>query len=98
TRMDFMLALKGSRTGEARGHGFRRLGLSRILMVTQIAVTLLILVAAGLLLRTLSNLSSIPLGFNRENVLTFQLNAREAGHKDPEIVAFYNNLRLQFSA
>ncbi len=40
TRVDFMPALKESRTGEARRHGFRRFGLSRILMVSQIAVTL----------------------------------------------------------
>src|SRR5439155_358343 len=98
TRMDFMPALKESRTGEVRGHGFRRVSLSRILMVSQIAVTLLILVSAGLFLRTLSNLASIQLGFNRENVLTFQLNARQAGHKDPEIVAFYSELRTQFNA
>ena len=98
TRMNFMPALKEARTGEARGHGFRRFSLSRILMVSQIAVTVLIVVAAGLFLRTLSNLASIQLGFNQENVLTFQLNARQAGHTDPEIVAFYNDLRTQFSA
>jgi macrolide transport system ATP-binding/permease protein len=98
TRMDFMPALKESRTGEARGRGFRRLSLSRILMVSQVAVTLLILVAAGLFLRTLSNLASIQLGFNRENILTFQLNARQAGHRDPEIATFYDDLRRQFSA
>ncbi len=98
TRIDFMPALKESRTGDARGHRFRRFGLSRILMVSQIAVTLLILVAAGLFLRTLSNLESIQLGFNRENILTFQLDARQAGHKDPEIVSFYDNLRTQLSA
>jgi predicted permease len=67
-------------------------------MVAQIAVTLLILVAAGLFVRTLSKLASIQLGFNRENLLTFQLNARQAGHRDPGIVAFYNDLRSQFSA
>jgi macrolide transport system ATP-binding/permease protein len=98
TGMDYMPALKEARTGEVRGHRFHRFGLDRILVVSQIAVTLLILVAAGLFLRTLSNLASIPLGFNRENVLTFQLNARQAGHEDPEIVAFYNALRTQFSA
>jgi predicted permease len=98
TRMDSMPALKESRTGEPRGRGFRHLGLGRILLVSQITVTFLILVAAGLFVRTLSNLSSIPLGFNPENVLTFQLDARQAGHKDPGIVAFYNNLRTQFSA
>jgi macrolide transport system ATP-binding/permease protein len=98
TRMDLMPSLKESRTGETRGHGFRKFGLSRILMVSQIAITFLILVAAGLFLRTLSNLASIPLGFNRDNVLTFQLNARQAGQKDPGIVAFYDDLRTQFSA
>lgn len=97
TRVDVMPALKESRTGEARGRGFRPLSLSRILMVSQIALALLILVAAGLFVRTLSNLGSIQLGFNSENVLTFQLNARQAGHNDPEIVSFYQDLQRQFS-
>jgi macrolide transport system ATP-binding/permease protein len=98
TRTDVGPALKESRTGEARGQGFGGLGLSRILMVSQIALTLLVPVAAGLFVRTLSNLASIQLGFNRENLLTFQLNARQAGHNDPEIVAFYDDLRTQFSS
>jgi macrolide transport system ATP-binding/permease protein len=98
TRRDVVPALKESRTGEARGQRFRGLGLSRILMVSQIALTLLVLFAAGLFIRTLSNLASIQLGFNRENLLTFHLNARQAGHNDPEIVAFYDELRTQFSS
>jgi len=98
TRVDLVSALKESRAGEARWRGSHRLSLSRILIVSQIAIALLIVVAAGLFVRTLSNLASINLGFNRENVLTFQLNARQAGHKDPEIVAFYDNLQKQFSA
>jgi predicted permease len=93
TRRDVVPALKESPSGEARG-----LGLSRILVVSQIAFTLLVLVAAGLFVRTLSNLASIQLGFNRESLLTFQLNARQAGHDDPEIVAFYDALRTQFSS
>jgi macrolide transport system ATP-binding/permease protein len=97
TRPDVVPGLKESRTGEVRGR-LRGLGLSRILMVSQIAFTLLILVAAGLFVRTLSNLTSIELGFNRENLLTFQLNARQAGHTDPEIVGFYEGLRTQFSS
>jgi predicted permease len=48
--------------------------------------------------RTLSNLQSIELGFNHQNVLLFQLDARKAGHKDPEIAAFYADLRKRFSA
>src|SRR5215472_10018977 len=42
---------------------------------------------------TLANLQSVELGFNRENVLLFQLNARQGGHRDPEIAEFYGDLR-----
>ncbi len=98
TRVDLMAALKESRTNERRANGFLRLGLGRALIVSQVAITTLILVAAGLFLRTLSNLQSIPLGFPAENLLTFSLNARQAGHKDPEIVTLYHDLRAQFAA
>ncbi len=60
-------------------------------MVGQIAISLLMLVAAGLFVRTLSNLQAIDVGFNRENLLLFQVDARKAGHKDPEIVTFYGD-------
>src|SRR5262249_17025477 len=69
-----------------------------ILVVSQIAIALLILVAAGLFVRTLSNLESINLGFNRENVLIFSLNARRAGHLQAEIVPLYERLRDQMAA
>ena len=66
--------------------------------MSQIAISLLLLVAAGLFVRTLANLESVELGFNRENVLLFQVDARKAGHKDPEIAAFYADLRKRLSA
>ena len=94
TRLDAMPALKEARVGDT----FRRMSLSRVLMVGQIAISMLMLVAAGLFVRTLSNLQSIELGFNRENVLLFQVDARKAGHKDPEIASFYANLRRRFIA
>ena len=98
TRVDVMPALKETRAGQpAARHLFRRLSLSHALVVGQIGISLLMLVAAGLFVRTLSNLESIELGFNRQNVLMFQVDARKAGHKDPEIEAFYANLRRRFS-
>jgi macrolide transport system ATP-binding/permease protein len=66
-------------------------------MVAQMAISLVILVAAGLFVRTLSRLESIQLGFNRENVLTFRLNASRAGHPGSEIPAFYEGLRARFA-
>jgi predicted permease len=76
---------------------FPRMSLTQILVVAQIAISLLMLVAAGLFVRTLSNLHSIPLGFNRENVLLFELNAPQAGYTEPRAAAFYGDLRRRFS-
>ncbi|HYY72855.1 MAG TPA: ABC transporter permease, partial [Candidatus Bathyarchaeia archaeon] len=99
TRVDVMPALKGLRGGSAgRPPFFRRVSLSQILVAGQIAITLVMLFAAGLFVRTLSNLESIDVGFNRENVLLFQIDARKAGHKDPEISSFYGELRKRFGA
>jgi hypothetical protein len=89
-RVDLLPALKETRGGRpAARHRFRRVGLSHALVVGQIAVSLLMLVAAGLFVRTLANLQAIELGFNPQDLLLFQVDARKAGHKNPEIAAFY---------
>jgi macrolide transport system ATP-binding/permease protein len=98
TRVDVMPALKEARGGQAGGrHSFWAGGMGRLLVVGQIALSLLMLVAAGLFVRTLSNLQSVDIGFSRENVLLFHLEASKAGHKDPEISAFYGELRERLS-
>jgi macrolide transport system ATP-binding/permease protein len=97
TRVDLTPALKPVRGRGSLVHA-GRVTVGRVLVVAQIVFTLLILVAAGLFLRTLSNLESIRLGFNDEHVLTFALNARQAGHVDPEIVTLYDRLLSEFAA
>jgi hypothetical protein len=77
---------------------FFRINLSHALVTAQIAMSLLILVAAALFVRTLSNLQSSQLGFNRENVLLFQVNARQAAYQDGKLLAFYAKLRDRFEA
>jgi len=99
TRVDVMPSLKATQADQPKaGRVSPRISLRHLLMVGQIAISLLMLVVAGLFVRNLSNLNSIELGFNRENVLLFRVDARKAGHKDPEIVAFYRDLRDRFSA
>lgn len=99
TRVDVVTAMKEMRAGQLGGrHSVWRFNLSHALVVGQIALSLLMLVAAGLFVRTLSNLQSIELGFNRENVLLFELNARQAGHQGPEIASFYAGLLEKFQA
>ncbi len=92
TRPDVMPALKNGRGGGPR----RRV--QHVLVVAQIAISFLLLVAAGLFVRTLNKLHSIQLGYARENILLFSLNARAAGHRDPEIATFYENLRKRFES
>ncbi|MEO8098205.1 MAG: ABC transporter permease [Acidobacteriota bacterium] len=96
TRADVIPALKEVRASHTPSRF--RVSLSQVLIVAQIALSLLMLVAAGLFIRTLSNLQSVQLGFNRDNLLLFQLNARQAGHQDAEITSFYTELQKRFNA
>src|SRR5919201_4356085 len=81
----------------AAGGGPRRRA-QHVLVVAQIAMSFLILVAAGLFVQTLNKLHSVQLGYTRENILLFSLNARQAGHRDPEIATFYADLRKRFES
>ncbi len=64
--------------GERRGKRLRG-----ALVVAQIAVTLALLIGAGLVSRSLLNLQQIDPGFDRSNALTFQLQLR--GGKYPDV-------------
>jgi len=92
TRPDVMPGLKQTGSSEPRRRSLD------LLVVAQLALSLIILVAAGLFVRTLNNLHSVELGYNRENILLFSLDARKAGHRDPEITAFYEDLRKRIEA
>jgi macrolide transport system ATP-binding/permease protein len=92
TRPDVMPALKNGRGGGPRRRA------QHVLVVAQIAMSFVILVAAGLFVQTLNKLHSVQLGYARENILLFSLNARQAGHRDPEIATFYADLRKRFEA
>jgi len=74
-----------------------RYRLPQVLVVGQIALLMMLLVGAGLFVRTLSNLESIPLGFNRDNLLLFELNAPQAGYPEASAAAFYDGLRKRAS-
>jgi predicted permease len=75
----------------------RRPHLTQALIVAQIATSLLFLVAAGLFVRTLSNLHSIAVGFNRDNVLLFDLDAPQAGYPPSGVADFYADVRRRLS-
>ena len=99
TKVDLTPALKETRAGAQRGPGRRMrfgISLSHALVALQIAISLLLVVAASLFGRTLSNLHSVDVGFNKENVLLFGLNARQAGYKNAALAQFYADLLSDF--
>jgi predicted permease len=72
TRVDFTAALT-ERT-RAGGAG-NRFGLHNAILVSQVALSVVVLVAAGLFVRTLTNLLDLETGFARENLTVFNLEA-----------------------
>jgi macrolide transport system ATP-binding/permease protein len=99
TDVDLISALKQTRAGERRFRirGPLRVSLGQVLAVGQIAMSLVLLAAAGLFVRTLSNLNSIAVGFNRDNLLLVSLNARQAGYKDDALMRFYHDLQTRLA-
>jgi predicted permease len=87
TSLDLSTTLK--QTGRTTA-GVSRL--SKGLLVVQVAVSALLLVGAGLFIRTLYNLQRIKLGFNEENLLVFRLQPERAGYKDERLLRFYQQL------
>ncbi len=92
TRQDVMPALKNGRGSGSRNRA------QYVLVVAQIAMSFLILGVAGLFVQTLNKLHSVQLGYARENILLFSLNAHQAGYRDPEINTFYTDLRKRLEA
>jgi predicted permease len=87
TSLDLATSLKQSR--RTTGAVSR---LSKGLIVAQVALSLLLLVGAGLFIRTLYNLQHVNLGFNQENLLVFTLQPEQSGYKDERLLQFYQQL------
>jgi predicted permease len=87
TGQDLTTALKQSR--RTTGVVSR---LSKGLIVTQVALSLFLLIGAGLFIRTLYNLQRVNLGFNQENLLLFRLQPRKNGYENERLVEFYRQL------
>ena len=87
TTSDLTTTLKQG--GRATGRVSR---LSKGLLVVQVALSALLLVGAGLFIRTLYNLQRVKLGFNPENLLVFRLQPERAGYKDERLLQFYQQV------
>lgn len=85
----------GMRAGSRSVTGGVRSGrfpLSKMLLTVQVALSLVLLVGAGLFVRTLNNLENQSFGFNRSNVLTMEVDTKLAGYKPEALNGLYERL------
>jgi predicted permease len=97
TRLSLTLALKenASTLPSAGMHAGRRWHLEKALVVVQVGLSMIVLVGAGLMVRTLENLHSINPGFDTRNVLLFGINPTLEKYSDSQIQSLYRNLQDQ---
>jgi predicted permease len=96
TRVELTNALKEGKGSAAAGG---RRAMANALIVVQVALSLVLLIGAGLFLRTIVNLETVPTGFNKENVLLFGIDPSAVGYKqDARLVNLYQALEQRISA
>jgi predicted permease len=101
SRLDLHSMLKDSNRGTAgasavwgRGHNFRRM-----LVVSELALSVMLLIGAGLLIRSFARLESVSPGFNPNNLLTLELTMSGPRYEDPQVVAeAYRQIWRRFEA
>jgi predicted permease len=73
--------------------------LAKALIVGQVALSLVLLIGAGLFLRTLMKLAKVDTGFNKENVLLFGIDPPAVGYKeDSRLVRLYQQIEQRVGA
>ena len=96
TRVDLNRTLAASARGSIGGRASARTG--RLLVVAQVALSLLLLTGATLLVRSLHNLAAQPLGFNRDHLLMVRVDPVTAGYRGANVGALYRRLRERLLA
>ncbi len=78
TRPDVHASLKT--TGRGLTKSRQRATFAKALVITQVALSLLLITGAGLFVRTLWNLQAVPLGYPKENLLIADVDSASAGY------------------
>jgi len=90
SRPDLVPALKDGMPSASRGG--RRLGLTNVLVVAQVAMSLVLLVVAGLFVKSVQGAYTIDPGFSVENRIVMSLNPRLQHYDEQRTSTFYQRL------
>ena len=82
-------------SGRTSSGGIHRLQLRNLLAVSEIALALLLLIGAGLMMKSFARLLAVDPGFNPESVLTMRLSLRGPKYEKPEQVTVFCQQALQ---
>lgn len=93
SRLDLSQAVKEGNRAVTAAPGRSRIGEG--LVVPQIALSLVLTVGAGLLVRTLENLKNSYPGFREQNVLLFSIRPGMIGYTDTQVAQLYERLSEQ---
>jgi predicted permease len=88
TRQDLSFALKSGGRGKSRERSALRSGL----LVTQVALTLVLSIGAGLFIGSLRHANGFDKGFEPDRVVFVQMNLSREGHKPADVNAAYKRL------
>ena len=97
SKPDLIKTLRENRSSNLAGFGLR--SIRGWLVVTELAMAMVLLLAAGLLVRSFNQLLSIDLGFDRENVLTLRVDLPRSKYPEPvQTINFHNQLLERIKA
>jgi len=72
--------------------------LSKALIITQVALSIVLLLGAGLLVRSFEKLRSVDLGFQKESVLEVRLNPKPGGYQNLDLNSYHRQLLERVSS
>ncbi|MGH9410307.1 MAG: FtsX-like permease family protein, partial [Vicinamibacterales bacterium] len=99
TRVDLNSVLKGtSRSVAGTTARSGRVPAGKVLVIAQVALSLLLLVVAGLFVRSFRNLSATQLGYDRDHLLEFSVNPLSYGYTRAEIPALDKDILQRVAA
>jgi predicted permease len=96
SRVPLSRALAG-RGPDSAGSG-SRFGLGKALVVSQVALSLVLLIGAALFVRTLRNLKSQDLGFDRDHVLLIWTAPNHAGRQGAPLASLFETVQERISS
>ncbi len=83
---------EGIKEAGSASPGRSRMRLGKVLVGGQVALSVALLVGAGLFIRTLRNLQNIDLGYQRQNVVIVELDPTNLGYRGHRLRTFYDRL------